>query len=104
MQRGEVWWADLEKPVGRRPVLILSRNKSITVRECVIVAHLTTHARQIPSEVPVHKYEGMPKECVVNLDVINTIPKNQLVEKITELSIDKLETINKVLKYVLVLN
>ena len=104
MQRGEVWWAELERPVGRRPVLILSRTASIATRNYVIVAFVTTHARHIHSEVPLHKSEGMSQECVVNLDVINTIPKVELVQRITELSWDKMEVIDGVLKYVLAIS
>lgn len=104
MHRGEVWWAELDKPAGRRPVLILSRNASLQVREYVIVSPMTTRSRHIPSEVPLHKQEGMPKECVVNLDVINTVPKKHLLEKITELSFDKLQKVEKTLKYVLSLS
>ena len=51
MERGEVWWADLPKPVGRRPVVILSRNRAIQVRDYVAVAEVTTTIRHIPVEV-----------------------------------------------------
>ena len=37
MRRGEVWWADLPVPVGRRPVVLLSRNEAYAVRELVTV-------------------------------------------------------------------
>jgi mRNA-degrading endonuclease toxin of MazEF toxin-antitoxin module len=32
MKRGEVWWANLAKPVGRRPVVLLSRNAAYPIR------------------------------------------------------------------------
>ena len=32
MKRGEIWWADLPPPVGRRPVLLLSRDRAYVVR------------------------------------------------------------------------
>ena len=31
MMRGEVWWANLPPPIGRRPVLLLSRNRAYSV-------------------------------------------------------------------------
>ena len=31
MRRGEVWWADLPAPAGRRPVVLLSRNEAYAV-------------------------------------------------------------------------
>lgn len=101
MKRGEIWWAELSKHSGRRPVLLLSRDRAIEMRQNVTVAEITTTLRHIPSEVPLHKSDGMPKECVVNLDVINTISKNWLLSKITELSHAKLQVIERTLKYVL---
>ena len=100
MKRGEVWWAELPKPSGRRPVLLLSRNRAIEVRRNVTIAEITTTPRHIPSEVPLHKGDGMPKECVVNLDVISTISKEWLLSKITELSHAKIQVIERALRYV----
>ena len=51
MKRGEIWWANLPTPVGRRPVLLLSRNKAYEVRNAVTVAEITTTIRNIPVEV-----------------------------------------------------
>ncbi len=99
MERGEVWWADFPKPVKRRPVLLLSRNKAINIREFITVAEITRSIRDIPTEVKLGTREGLPKECVVNLDVINTIPKAILLERITKLSVDKLHEINSALKF-----
>ena len=89
---------------GRRPVLILSRNSSISARKNIIVAEITTTVRHIPSEVLLHRPDGMPKDCVINLDVINTISKDWLHTKIMELSSEKIRVVEKVLKYVLFLS
>src|SRR5438128_876447 len=78
MRRGEVWWAELPAPAGRRPVLLLSRDEAYLVRELVTVAPLTTRVRQIPSEVPLGPGDGVPKTCVVNLDTVTTIPRRTL--------------------------
>ena len=86
MQRGDVWWADLPAPVGRRPVLLLSRNQAYSVRNAVTVAFLTTTIRSIPVEVRVTPADGVPKDSVVNLDLVNTIPKSALRTKICALS------------------
>ena len=56
MRRGEIWWAELTPPAGRRPVLLLSRNEAYAVRELVTVAPVTTRMRHIPSEVPLGHY------------------------------------------------
>ena len=41
MQRGEIWWANLPEPIGRRPVLLLSRNEACKTRNAVTVAQIT---------------------------------------------------------------
>lgn len=101
MRYGEVWWADLPEPVGRRPVLLLSRNTAYRVRTSVTVGAITTMARGIPVEVPLDKSDGMPRECVVNLDDILTIPKSTLSNQITTLSAKKMKLVNKAVAFAL---
>jgi len=48
MKRGEAWWAELPSPIGKRPVLLLSRNEAYVVRNAVTVAEITTTIRGIP--------------------------------------------------------
>ena len=38
MRRGGVWWADLPPPAGRRPVLIITRDSAIMVRDTLTFA------------------------------------------------------------------
>ena len=101
MERGEVWWADLPKPVGRRPVVILSRSRAIQVRDYVTVAEVTTTIRDIPVEVVLDREDGLPRRCVVNFDVINTIPKKLLNERIVILTMAKMKAIESALKFAL---
>ncbi len=76
MRRGEVWWAELPQPIGRRPVLLLSRDVAYSVRTSVTVAVITRTIRNIPVEVLLAQEDGMPTDCVVNLDNILTVPKS----------------------------
>lgn len=99
MKRGEVWWVELPLPIGRRPVLLLSRNEAYAVRNAVTVAEITTTIRGIPVEVPLGTEDGLPKKCVVNLDTVVTIKKESLKERITMLSADKIEQVNTALKF-----
>lgn len=101
MRRGEVWWAELSKPAGRRPVLLLSRDEAYGVRELVAVAPLTTRVRNLPVEVRLEKAEGLPKSCVVNLDTISTIPKKRLVERICLLASSKQIAVDEAIKFAL---
>ncbi len=70
MKRGEVWWADLEPPVGRRPVVLLTRDEACRTRNQVTVAPVTSRIRNIPVEVRLGHEDGLPRICVVNLDTI----------------------------------
>ena len=101
MKRGEIWWAELDPPAGRRPVLLLSRDEAYTIRELVIVAPVTTRIRHIPSEVPLGPEDGLPKPCVVNLDTITTIAKATLRDKLTTLSPEKLKAVEVALHFAL---
>lgn len=101
MRRGEVWWADLPSPAGRRPVVLLSRNEAYAVRQLVTVAPVTTRIRQIPTEVPLGTDEGLPKLCVANLDTLTTIPKQTLTAFIATLPLLKLREVEQALKFAL---
>ncbi len=101
MRRGEVWWAELEKPAGRRPVVLLSRNEAYSVRSLVIVAPVTTRIRNIPSEVPLGLADGLPRDCVANPDTITTVPKDCLRSRLTVLSAKKIKEIEAAIHFTL---
>jgi len=101
MRRGEVWWADLPRPAGRRPVVLLSRNEAYAVRQLVTVAPITTRIRRIPTEVELGSGDGLPKRCVANLDTVTTIPKRTLTMRITALTLEKVVAVDRALKFAL---
>ena len=101
MRRGEVWWAELPPPIGRRPVLLLSRDAAYSVRTLVTVAIITRTIRSIPVEVLLGQEDGVPAKCVVNLDDILTIPKSRLTERITALSVEKMTEVVKAIIFAL---
>lgn len=101
MRRGEIWWAELEPPAGRRPVLLLSRDESYIIRYLVIVAPVTTRFRHTPAEVPLGTEDNMPRSCVANLDTITTIPKDCLRNRITSLSPQKLKEVETAIHFAL---
>ncbi|MBI2219344.1 MAG: type II toxin-antitoxin system PemK/MazF family toxin [Candidatus Rokubacteria bacterium] len=101
MRRGEVWWAELPHPAGRRPVVLLSRNEAYAVRQLLIVSPVTTRVRSIPTEVALGPDDGLPKACVVNLDTITTIPKAALVQPVGALAAGKLGAVDRALRFAL---
>ena len=101
MQKGDIWWANLPEPIGRRPVALLSRNEAYEVRNSVTVAEVTSTIRDIPVEVRIGKRENMPKECVINLDTIITIRKELLDQKIIHLDSEKISEVDDAIKFAL---
>ena len=101
MRRGEIWWAELEQPTGRRPVVLLSRDEAYSVRSLIIAAPVTTRIRRIASEVPLGIDDGMPQDCVANLDTITTIPKDCLQSRITTLTNKKLREVEVAIRFAL---
>lgn len=103
MKRNEVWWAVQPDPIGKRPVVLLSRDESYGARNAVTVAQVTTKVRNIPVEVPLDEKDGLPRRCVINLDTITTIRKAVLIERICSLKADKINLMNKAIRFALAL-
>lgn len=101
MHKGEVWWANLPSSIGKRPVVLLSRDEAYSVRNAVTVAEVTSTIRNIPVEVNLRTGDGLPKKCVINLDTIITIRKELIIEKITDLTSEKIDEVNKAIKFAL---
>ena len=101
MRKGEVWWANLPSPIGKRPVVLLSRDEAYYVRNAITIAEVTSTIRNIPVEVNLGTGDGLPKKCVVNLDTIITIRKELLTEKITDLTSEKIDEVDKAIKFAL---
>ena len=104
MRRGEVWWAEQPNPIGRRPVLLLSRDEAYHVRNAVTVAQITTTVRNIPVEVALDKKDGLPQLCVVNVDTLTTIKKSLLTQRICALKAEKVHAIDCAIRFALALD
>jgi mRNA interferase MazF len=101
LRKGEVWWAKLKPPAGRRPVVLLSRNEAYAVRTAVTVAPLTTTVRGIAVEVSLGLEDGLPRPCAVNCDSLLTIPKAYLESRIARLTEQKIEEIHRAIRFAL---
>jgi mRNA interferase MazF len=101
MKRGEIWWADLPRPAGRRPVVLLSRDEAYAVRELITVAPVTTRIRGVAAEVPLGREDGMPKACAANLDTITTIPKATIRDRIAYLRAGKRRALDDAIRFAL---
>jgi mRNA interferase MazF len=74
VNRGDIVWADLGPPVGRRPVCVLTRDAAIPVLRAITCAPVTRTVRGIRSEIEVGPAEGLPEPSVINCDSVMTVP------------------------------
>jgi mRNA interferase MazF len=95
----ELWWADLPAPIGRRPVLLLSRNQAYRILKRVTVAEITTTIRNIPVEVELGPDEGLTRASVANVDNLHAVAISRLSSKIGELSEERAWEVERALGY-----
>jgi mRNA interferase MazF len=101
MKRGEVRWYKFVKPDKNRPVVVLTRNSALEFLGEVTVAPITSTIRDIPTEVLLTKEDGMPRECAVNLDHIQTVSKGKIGPLVTTLSSTKMTELRSALLFAL---
>ena len=91
--RGEVWWCELAE-VGRRPVVVLSRDAAIPRLRRTLIGPCTTTIRGIPSEVLLEPGDDpVPQTSVVNLDSVESVSLGTLVERLGRLSDERMRQI-----------
>jgi mRNA interferase MazF len=91
--RGDVWWCELPE-IGRRPVVVLSRNAAIPRLRRALVGPCTTTIRRIPTEVLLEPAEDpIPLVSVVNLDSVESVSVGTLVERLGRLSDERMREI-----------
>jgi len=101
MKRGEVRWYKFSRPDKNRPVVILTRDSALEFLGEVTIAPITSTIRDIFSEVLLTREDGMPRECAVNLDHMQTVSKDKIGPLITTLSPIKLSEIRSALIFAL---
>lgn len=112
IERGEVWWADLDEPRGsepgyRRPVLIVQAEAFNRSRlQTTIAIVLTSNLRLLdaPGNVLVpQKNSGLPKDAVANVSQVLTLDRDFLAERTGRLPSRLMAAIDAGLKLVLAL-
>ncbi len=101
MKHGEIRWYKFKKPDKKRPVLILTRNSVLKYLGEVTIAPITTTVRDIPSEVLLSKTEGMPRDCAVNCDHLQTVSKGEIGSLITSLQPSKMHKVGQAIRFAL---
>ena len=95
----EIRWANLPAPIGRRPVLLLTRTSAYEYLNKVIIAEITSTVREIPEEVAVGKREGLEQPSVINLDNVHVVPKALLGERLGSLPPGRHREVKRALGY-----
>jgi len=92
-RRGEMWWCEPPE-IGRRPVVVLSRDAAIPRLRRVLIAPCTTTIRGLASEVVLEPDEDpVPLRSAVNLDSVESVAVALLVERIGRLSESRMREI-----------
>ena len=100
--RGDVYWADLGPPAGRRPVCVLTRDAAIEVLTALTCAPITRTIRGIQSEVEVGPSEGLPEPSVISCDSLITVPAAVLeATPVGRLDLDARVRLDRALRYAL---
>ncbi len=96
--RGDVWWCELPE-IGRRPVVVLSRDAAIPRLRRALIGPCTTTIRGIPTEVLLEpRDDPIPLVSVVNLDSVESVSVGTLVERLGRLSDDRMRQICEALE------
>jgi mRNA interferase MazF len=101
MKRGEIRWYKFIQPDKKRPVLILTRDSVLDYLAEATVAPITSTVRNIPSEVFLSKADGMPSDCAVNCDHLQTVSKGKIGALITSLPPAKLVEAGRAIRFAL---
>jgi mRNA interferase MazF len=92
-RRGEIWWCELPE-IGRRPVVVLSRDAAIPRLRRALVAPCTTTIRALASEVRLEPgTDPVPLPSAVNLDSVESVPIAVLVDRLGRLSDDRMREV-----------
>ncbi|HEY4916273.1 MAG TPA: type II toxin-antitoxin system PemK/MazF family toxin [Solirubrobacteraceae bacterium] len=91
--RGDVWWCELPE-IGRRPVVVLSRDAAIPRLRRALVAPCTTTVRDLASEVLLEPdRDPVPRRSATNLDSVESVSIAVLVERLGRLADDRMQEV-----------
>jgi mRNA interferase MazF len=101
MRRGDVRWYQFTKPDKKRPVVVMTRDSAVEFLGEVTVAPVTSRIRDIPTEVLLGAEDGMPRDCAVNVDHLQTVAKGKVGPLITRLTDAKMAELRRALLFAL---
>ena len=102
IEQAEIWWADLDEPLGsgpgfRRPVLVVQGNALNRSRIATVVCiPLTSNLKwaDAPGNVLLPKAEtGLPQDSVANVSLIVALDKQLLTDRVRKVPHRRLELV-----------
>ena len=88
-----MWWSELPE-IGRRPVVVLSRDAAIPRLRRALIAPCTTTLRGLLSEVALEPGDDpVPSRSAVNLDSVESVSIAVLVDRLGRLSAERMRAI-----------
>ncbi|MGY9072299.1 MAG: type II toxin-antitoxin system PemK/MazF family toxin [Acidimicrobiales bacterium] len=101
-RRGELWWCE-PPDIGRRPVVVLSRDAAIPLLRRGLIAPCTTTVRGLPSEVLLEPGDDpIGHRSAVNLDSVESVSVSvsvsALVQRIGALSASRMRQVCQALE------
>ena len=101
LERGEIRLYEFSRPDKSRPVLLLTRERSIEYLTRVTVAPITSTIRGVASEVALDVEDGMKGPCVINLHNIVTVAQAGIRRRVGKLDDDKMLRVCRAIDFVL---
>lgn len=101
MKHGEIRWYKFGGPDKKRPVVVLTRDSVLKYLGEVTIAPITSTVRDIPSEVFLSRDDGMPRDCAVNCDHLQTVSKGKIGALITALPAERMGAVGRAIRFAL---
>jgi len=101
MRRGDIRWYQFGRPDKKRPVLVLTRDSALEFLGEVTIAPITSTVREIPSEVVLTPADGVPRDCAINLDHVQTVARRRVGGLIATLSAARMMEVRSALLFAL---
>ena len=99
IDRGDIRMYQFAPPDKMRPVVVLTRESSISYLSTVTVAPITSAIRDVPSEVVLNEEDGMKASCAVNLHNAVTISQDRLGKRVSRLSSMRMNEVCAALRF-----
>jgi mRNA interferase MazF len=97
--RGDVRLYSFSPPDKQRPVVVLTRESSISRLSRVTVAPITSSQRGVPSEVTLNEDDGLKGPCAINLHNLVTVSQHRVGKRVAQLSLRRMDEICAALRF-----